>query len=1345
MLHLRSIMVRQEDEMSTSESDGTLVPISFNASNVAQLLTAMACFLAAFVLPANFPELDGPVKYFLIIFGAGFLGLTALSILLRPWLNAMAQKIGIRSRMLLPREGIVYLGIMLVIAVAALTGGNPDTGNMLLLIFGMMAGPFVLNGWVVMGMLSRVSVSRHLPISVSADTFFSVEIRLKNEKRLLASRLIEVRDVIQGKKISNEGRVVFVRVLPGEQRSAHYDVCISRRGLYQFGPMRLSSRFPLGIGERGHAVSDSDQVIVHPRIGRLLPAWKRRQQELAETISRENARLGLFEDEFHGIREYRSGDNPRSIHWRSSARHGHFMVKEHEQHREADLIVLLDLYSTTEFSESLQERSISLAATICVEQTRRSSSGHYRIIIAGKELRNVECSGTGRFRDEALKELAICESSPKAQLASMLLAVCQSHLAPNSRFVLITPRPEAARLLADSIAQENLQHEQQFIGRLMIVNADSTTLNATLAMDLDTIRVPLYHSTTALPKKTDAKSPSAGVDQPIINLASPTSSAFPILTPVDRKLQSTFFRSVTLTTAIAGLVLCQSEGSFFPAALTPVIAVIAWIFVDQLRWIHLPAWLANIFGLAAFVVSGFEFTHGGMLGKLSSGGHMLVYLTCIVLMMRKEHRQYWWLLALTLLQMAVSAILNAGVFFGGAMLVIMAMLLWTLSVFSLYRVMDLHVRRKSQSSKVPADLGHVDLTPDADSREAWMHKKLSASIQVRDGLQRNSSETWIGWRFRGMVAGSFVVSLVLALFVFAAFPRVRIPGSATFAGETDNRSGFGAQSGFKETVELGQVGRIAMSQQRVLTFDVTDLKTSNPLTADQFAAAMNMDEVRFRGNTLGRYRFGRWSSGVHERDSAFSGIQRGGDPYLVNPESAFSVAMTLDPPVGNYVFAPFPVSKINTSGAAEIHVRSITGGMVFREKNKIDKPRTVILECPRIDPSSDSRPTFAYWTLPVSAPGSFIENRIKFINRRAHEIYVTPGLHYDLSKLSRAARQVCSEKRQLLPEDKRVDAVLKYLKPENGFTYSTNQIRKDRSIDPIEDFVFNTRSGHCEYFASACTLMLQSVEVPSRLVNGYYGCELNSLTGHNEIRQKHAHTWVEVFLNNRWETIDPTPAAPRRELIANRDSGSLVSNIQTAISDLWNDGIHNMSAERQKEFFAPVISTSKSMLETIRKKGIVETVWNGVCSFVSTPAAWFSWQGGVATFLLLLFAGLVSRLHPLAKLIKFVKSVMEQFSGQQRARKSVIRFYAQFCTLCEQHGMPLSASESALENSRAAIDRFGARLNSADLQDLPIRIAAAFNAVRFGKAELTDEQAASIGKDLAFFANALSNAETSKT
>jgi len=1314
--------------MSTDESNRTLVPISFSASNVLQLLAAMACFLAAFVLPANFPEFEGTPKFFLLALGGGFLVVTVLSMLLRPWLTMIAQKIGIRSRMLLPREGIVYLGIMLVIAIAALTGGNPDTGNMLLLIFGMMAGPFVFNGWVVVAMLARVNVSRHLPISVSSGAWFSVEIRMRNDKKLLSSRLVEVRDVIQGKKIRDEGKVVFVRIAPGEWRSTHYDLCISRRGLYQFGPLRLSSRFPLGIGERGHVVSADDEVTVHPKIGRLLSAWTRRQRELAESITRSNARVGLFDDEFHGIREYRSGDNPRAIHWRSSARHGHIMVKEHEQHREADLIVLLDLYSSREFSEPLQERAISLAATICVEQTRLSSSGRYRLMIAGRDFQNVECSGSGGFRDAALKELAVCESSPKAQLATMLLAVCQSYLAPNSRFVLITPRPEAARLLADSIAQENLRNEQQFIGRLMILTADEQTLNATLAMDMDA--TPTLHQGPT----TDVMSSSELGRLPVAVTAS-SGAEVPVLDTSDRKLQSAFFRSMTLTTAMAGLVLCHSEGNFFPAVLTPFVAVMAWIFVDHLKWIRLPTWFANVCGLAALTICIYEFSGGSVEGRLLSGAHMLVYLTCIVLMMQKGHRQYWWLMALTLLQMAVAAVLKTGVFFGGSMLLMMALLLWTLSVFSLYRVMDQHVSRKvkreASSHRSRQDPAAVTKLSQNNGRDSF--------IQVRDGLQRDTSETWVGWRFRSMVSGSFVVSLVLAVFVFAAFPRVWVPATAAFAADAATEGGISSRSGFSDKVTLGRVGRITLSQQRVLQFSVTSLKSGRPVSAEEFAAAIDMDEVRFRGNALGQYHSGSWnvpSPRVMSPPSEYA-RERSDSGRISDPE--FQVDITQDAPVGTYAFAPYPVSKIRVAGNAQIRTQSISGAMTWSGKSVADQPRTFTAECPRIDPTSVAKATFEYWTIPDQAPGHTVDELKRFARRIARDFYVMANIANDLPRLHELTSQLCMKDGSLVSEADRVRAVLQYLSAENGFKYSTTQTRDDRSIDPVEDFLFNTRSGHCEYYASACALMLQSVRVPARLVNGYYGSDVNSMTGKNEVRQLHAHSWVEAFLDGRWQTLEPTPAAPRREMVSAGKVDSLMSNLQSAISDMWNDGVHNMSAERQKAFFAPVISTSKSMFDSIRQQGFLTATRNGIHSFLTSPESWFSWRGGVATFVLLLVGGLISRLHPLARVLRSVQSLFARFSEKQRARRSVIRFYARFCSLCEQHGMRFSTANSALEVGRSAIQRFAERLQSEELRQLPIRIATAFNEVRFGKAELTDEQAASIGKDLTDFATALSN------
>ncbi|MBC7967858.1 MAG: DUF3488 domain-containing protein, partial [Fuerstia sp.] len=664
----------------------------------------------------------------------------------------------------------------------------------------------------------------------------------------------------------------------------------------------------------------------------------------------------------------------------------------------------------------------------------------------------------------------------------------------------------------------------------------------------------------------------------------------------------------------------------------------------------------------------------------------------------------------------------------------MALLLWTLSVFSLYRVMDQHVRRnanREESRKRPLQ--------DSASIAKSLHKNGGDSlIQIRDGLQRDTAETWVGWRFRSMVSGSFVVSLVLAVFVFAAFPRVWVPGAAAFAADATAGRGAGTRSGFNNTVTLGRVGRIQLSQQRVLFFSVTSMNTGNPVSAEQFASAMDMDEVRFRGSALGFYNGGTWSVGIPGHEFSPPEYSRDLLETSARPGPEFLVEITQDPPVGNYAFAPYPVLSVKVTGNTEIRMRSITGTMNWGRNPGFDQPRTFSVQCPRIDPTSDVKPTFEFWTTPHQGPSDEVDAIRRSMRRFARELYLTPNIDNDLPRLQALTNQLCTKDGRRIPESDRVRAVMQYLSAENGFKYSTMQTRQDQTLDPVEDFLFNTKSGHCEYFASACALMLQSVQVPARLVNGYYGSELNSMTGKNEIRQLHAHSWVEVYLDDRWQTLEPTPAAPRRETVSAAKTDSLMSSLQTAISDLWNDGVHNMSAERQKKFFAPVISTSKSMLDSIRQQGLLRATWNEFQSFLKSPESWFSWRGGVATFVLLFVGGLISRLHPWERLRRMVQAVLARFSEKQRARRSVIRFYARFCSVCEQHGMRLSTASSALENGRSAILRFGERLQSEELRQIPIRIATAFNEVRFGKAELTDEQAASIGKDLSNFANALS-------
>jgi protein-glutamine gamma-glutamyltransferase len=94
-----------------------------------------------------------------------------------------------------------------------------------------------------------------------------------------------------------------------------------------------------------------------------------------------------------------------------------------------------------------------------------------------------------------------------------------------------------------------------------------------------------------------------------------------------------------------------------------------------------------------------------------------------------------------------------------------------------------------------------------------------------------------------------------------------------------------------------------------------------------------------------------------------------------------------------------------------------------------------------------------------------------------------------------------------------------------------------KSLDPIEDFLFHTRAGHCERFASALALMLRSQGIPAVLVLGFKGCEQTDEPGKYVVREAHAHAWVAALIQefepptatnrlvSRWRSLDPTPSS----------------------------------------------------------------------------------------------------------------------------------------------------------------------------------------------------------------------------
>src|SRR5208337_3958429 len=100
-------------------------------------------------------------------------------------------------------------------------------------------------------------------------------------------------------------------------------------------------------------------------------------------------------------------------------------------------------------------------------------------------------------------------------------------------------------------------------------------------------------------------------------------------------------------------------------------------------------------------------------------------------------------------------------------------------------------------------------------------------------------------------------------------------------------------------------------------------------------------------------------------------------------------------------------------------------------------------------------------------------------------------------------------------------AIEQYLNTHYGYTL---QLLRSPVGDPLANFLFDRKQGHCEYFASSMAVMLRTLSIPSRVVNGFRSDEFNDVTGNYVVRAKNAHSWVEAYFPGYgWITFDPTP------------------------------------------------------------------------------------------------------------------------------------------------------------------------------------------------------------------------------
>jgi uncharacterized protein (DUF58 family) len=260
-------------------------------------------------------------------------------------------------RLAFTREGRYFVGITLGVGLAAINTGN----NLLYLILGMMLSLIILSGILSEMALREVRVRRDPPSRLYAQRPFLMSMAVSNGKRRFPSFSIEVEDLVAGEALDK--RCYFLKIPAGRTQETSYRYHFERRGRYTYDAVRISTKFPFALFRKSLEAALPAEVLVYPRIDPVQDAAWLDQPRPGDQAHATRGRGG----EFHGLREWRDGDDLSDVHWRTTAHAGRLMVREHEVEATRGVSILLDNARESEddpVEEAEMEEAISYAASL---------------------------------------------------------------------------------------------------------------------------------------------------------------------------------------------------------------------------------------------------------------------------------------------------------------------------------------------------------------------------------------------------------------------------------------------------------------------------------------------------------------------------------------------------------------------------------------------------------------------------------------------------------------------------------------------------------------------------------------------------------------------------------------------------------------------------------------------------------------------------------------------------------------------------------------------------------------------------------------------------------------------
>jgi hypothetical protein len=510
--------------------------------------------------------------------------------------------------------------------------------------------------------------------------------------------------------------------------------------------------------------------------------------------------------------------------------------------------------------------------------------------------------------------------------------------------------------------------------------------------------------------------------------------------------------------------------------------------------------------------------------------------------------------------------------------------------------------------------------------------------------------------------------------VFFLMPRM----SAGYMGAYS--FGTNISSGFTDHVQLGQIGQIQQSSALVMHIEID---------GDHVGGS----DLHWRGVALADFDGHTWSN---TREQFL--LRRQGDSFAVpsaNPAPRPSVISdaihsTVRPhlihyrvlmePIGTNVFFLAPWPRIVNGNYRMVVADS--GGAIYN----LDTSRAIS----RYEADSD---------IATAAPADL---------RAAGRDYpakVTAG-YLRLPPLDQRVPRLAAQITNAASNDfDKAAALENYLKTRFGYTLELPQTTPK---DPIANFLFERKQGHCEYFASSMAVMLRTLGIPSRVVTGFRSDEFNDLTGNYVVRAKDAHAWVEAYFPGYgWQTFDPTPAG-----ISGTPQGwNRLALYVDALSSFWRDWVVSYDTSHQYALGQAAFTGSRGLWTGARLwarnhyESMLKWARHSQNRVEHSPGRW-ALLGAAITFVLLLLGNL-------ARIARLLHEKWLAAHPDRSPEQAAAMWYQRMARALARRGMKKPAAQTAQE--------FVQKIEDSRLREPVARFTQVYESARFGNS-LDDAQ-----------------------